>query len=113
MDGMNQFVDSIFEPRSFLLLWKITLYPISNFFVYLCAARGKNRDTLADFDIATSNSLAKSVLKATNSSWGGSITNLGWILKSTSKGDFTTIKVVFRIPRVFLQDAHPNLDPRR
>ena len=43
--------------------------PTSNFFVQFSAKRGTICDTLAEFAIAISNTLATSVLKATKSSW--------------------------------------------
>ena len=91
MNGPNQFADSIFGPRSFLPLRSITFCPTSNSFLHFSVTRRTIRGTLADFAIATSNSHAKSVLKATKSSWGASNANLGLIPKRISKRDFPSI----------------------
>ena len=98
MNGPNQFLDSIFEPRSFPLLRANTFCSISNLFVHLSAVQGTIHDTLANFDIAISNSLAKSVLKATKSSLGGSTAKLGRIPTSISKGDFRSVPGQLRYP---------------
>ena len=98
MNGPNQLVDSIFEPDSFLPLCTRTFSPISNFFVHFSGAVGTIRDALSDFAIATSNSLAKLVLNAMISRWGGSIANLGRILNSISKGDLPSVLGHLRYP---------------
>ena len=105
MNGPNQFVDTIFEHRSFLNLRTITLCPTSSLFVHFYTTRGTICDTLADFAIATSNSLAKLVLKATKASWGGSTVNMGLIPKSISKGDFSSILARLQYP--------PSIYPRQ
>ena len=91
-------MDSTFEPVSFLPLRTSTFLPTSNFFVPFSGADGTIRDALSDFAIATSNSLARSVLNATSSSWDGSTANLGLIPKSVSKGDFPSVPGHIRYP---------------
>ena len=98
MNGSNQFGDSIFESRSFLPIRTIAFCPTSNLFVHFSAKRETVGDTLADSDIAISNSLAESVLKVTKSSWVGSTAILVLILENTSKEDFPSVLVVFGIP---------------
>ena len=103
MNGLNQFLDLIFETRSFLPLRTIAFCPTSNFLFQLSVAQGTIRDTLFDFAIAISNSLVKSALKATKSSWGGPTANLRLIPKSISKGDFPSVPGRLRYPRESLQ----------
>lgn len=91
MKGPNQFVSSIFELASLLLLCPTTFAPISNLFVHLFRTDGKIRDALIDLSISISNSLAKSVCEATRYICGGSTATLGLMSKSISKGDFPSI----------------------
>ena len=93
MNRRNQFVNSIFEPRSLLPLHSITFCLISNLFVNLSAARGTICDILTDFDIAISNSLAELVLKTTKSSWGGLIANRVGFRKGFRKEIFRQFRV--------------------
>ena len=100
MNGPNQFVDSIFEPASFLPLCKSTFSPTSNFFAHFFGAESTIRYALNDFAIATSNSLAKLVLNAISSSWA--VRQQTWVC---SKGDFPSVPGHLRYP--------PSILPRK
>ena len=86
-----QFVDSIFEPASFLTLHTGTFSPTPNLFDRFYGDDSTIRDAIGDFAITSSNSLENSVLNPVNSSSGNSTTNLGPIPKSISKGDFPSV----------------------
>ena len=99
MNGLKQFVDSIFEPHSFLPLYAITFFPTSNLFVHFSVTQGKIRDNLADFAIAILNSLAKSSLKGAKSSLGSFIANLDRIPNRILNGDFSFAPGRLRYPQ--------------